>query len=184
MSVNIILSQFSKNRLNGELVPEDLQILLVHRDEFAARTGLELNEEADWAPWLDTSYLSEQECANPDIAANLRASEEVCRLIAFVAAEEDGQFLGYWRGPSHRPVAKSPLVLLDNEGQFNLSAGSTFAEAVLARLYDPEQFTELRDWLRSLGIAIRSNSPDDLFYPEGELSPGRLHEELFYRYRG
>ncbi len=40
MSSTEILSQFSVNRLNGEPVPDDLKILLPHRDELAERTGI------------------------------------------------------------------------------------------------------------------------------------------------
>jgi hypothetical protein len=183
MKENQIESQFSANRLGGEPIPKDIRILLAHADDLIEQTGIALNWEAGWAPWLDTSYLSEAERANPDIAANVRAIAEVCGLIAFVAANEDDEYFGYWRGPNQRMIADSPLVYLDNEGQFNLCGGSTFAEAVLGQTYDEEQFTELRDWLRSIGIAIRHETSKDLVYPEASPSPDELHKELYYRYR-
>jgi len=165
------LDAFATHRLGGEPVPEDVKILLAHADELVERTGIELNWKKDWAPWSDTSYLSAADRANRDIMANVRAIAEVCGLIAFAAAHEDGEYFGYWRSPSRRRIADSPLVQLDNEGQFSFCGGSTFAEAVLGQTYGDEQFTELRDWLRSLGIAIQAETPDDLAYPEGEPSP-------------
>jgi hypothetical protein len=179
------VSQFSQNRLNGEPVPDDVKALLANHDEFSERTEVELNWKKGWAPWLDTSYLSAEDRANPDIAANVRAIEEVCGLIAFIGADEEDNYFGYWRGPKKRPVAKSPLVRLDNEGQFELLAGSSFAEAILvANTYDTEQFTEFRDWLRALGIAIPWETPDDATYPKEKDRPDDLHKALYYRHLG
>src|SRR6478672_9063339 len=93
------VSALAANRLNGEPVPDDLKILLENCDELFELTGIRLNTKKDWAPWLDTSYLSARERADPEVIANLRATAEVCEMVAFVAAEEDGQYVGYWRGP-------------------------------------------------------------------------------------
>ena len=185
MAEDRILSQFSQNRLNGEPVPDDVKALLANHDELLERTGVELNWKKKWAPWLDASYLSAKDRANPDIAANVRAIEEVCGLISFIGAHEDGNYFGYWRGPKQRPIAKSPLVCLDNEGQFGLLADSTFAEAILVnRTFDAEQFAELRDWLRSLGVEIQWKVPGDATYPKEKERPDDLHQKLYYRHLG
>ncbi|MCI0464348.1 MAG: hypothetical protein L0Z62_46025 [Gemmataceae bacterium] len=178
------LEAFSTHRLGGEPVPEDVKILLAHADELAERTGIELNWKKGWAPWLDTSYLTEAERANPDIAANVRAIAGVCGLIAFVAAHEDGEYFGYWRGPGKRAVADSPIVRLDNEGQFNFCGGSSFAEALLSEAVDDDQFDEWRSWLESLGITVRPASLAALKYPKEKTSPDKLHKELYRRYLG
>jgi hypothetical protein len=172
------LAAFSRNRLGGEPVPDDVKALLAHADEFAKRTGIELNGEEGWAPWLDTSYLSAADRTNPDITANVRAMAEVCGLIAFIAATEEGEYFGYWRGTGKRAVAASPLVRLDNEGQFNLCGCTTFAEAVLGETYGDEKIEALREWFRSLGIALKGEEP-----AEEEQGPDELHSELYYRYR-
>ena len=72
-----IFADFSTNRLQGEPLPADVERLLEHRDELLRHTGVELVSDAGWAPWLDTSYLSDAERAAPQIAANLRAIEDV-----------------------------------------------------------------------------------------------------------
>ncbi len=132
---------------------------------------------------VDTSYLSAADRANPDIMANVRAIAAVCELIAFVAADQEDEYYGYWRGPGKRAVADSPIVKLDNEGQFSLCAGTTLAEALLGQTYGEEQFTDLRDWFRSIGIATAAESPEDIEYRKDESSPEAIHKDLYYRYR-
>jgi hypothetical protein len=184
MIPNDVLSQFSQNRLNGEPVPDDLMILLPHRDELAERTGIRLEWAEDWAPWMNPGRLCETEPPHdPDRTAKLRATAEVCRLIAFVAADSEGQFFGYWRGPAHRPICDSPLVFLDKLGQFHLCAASSFAEAILAREYGHQGFAKLRAWLRALGIRIGWDSPSILTYPYEKPSPKDLYKELYQHYR-
>ena len=179
-----VLETFSARRLNGEPVPSDVAILLGHARELNERSGVELNWKAGWAPWLDTSYLTPENRRNPDVVANGRAIADVCRFVAFVAAcDDDDEFLGYWRGPGLAPVAGAPLVVLDNEGQFDL-CGATFAEAVLSRSHGEEHFNELRDWFRSLGIAVRAGSLYDWTTPAVEVDPGRMHREIYDRYLG
>lgn len=174
------LREFSEFRLRGEPVPDDARILLQHRDELLEVLGVDMQTEETWTPWLDTSYLSDAERADPGIAANLKAIHDVCGLISFVAAYEDGEYYGYWRGPEGRPVAKSPIVLLDSEGQFELCAGRTLAEALLARA---PRFEEARDWMRSIGIAVPWNSEADVEWFDDGHDPGELHREAYDRYR-
>ena len=182
MDSSEIFSQFAINRLDGEPLPDDLRILLPHRDELAAHSGFRLVMDEDWSPWLNPGALGDSVRNDPEAAANLRATAEVCRLVAFVAADGAGQYLGYWRGPSRRKATLSPLVLLDGAGQFHLCVSSTFAEAVLERHYGSESFTELRDWLQSLGIPIGWESPSQLTFPHEKLPPKEMHRQLFEQY--
>lgn len=182
MDSSEVFSQFSHNRLDGEAVPDDLRILLPHRDELAARSGFRLVLDEDWAPWLDPGASAESVHADPAAVANLRATAEVCRLIAFVAEDGEGQYVGYWRGPSHRKVVLSPLVVYDRTGQFHLCVSSTFAESVLERAYGNEGFPELRDWFQSLGISIGWDSPSQLTFPHEKLPPKEMYRQLSERY--
>jgi hypothetical protein len=178
-----IVSRFSTNRLNGEPVPDDVKILLKHADELAERTEIELHAEKNWVPWTDTSSLSAADLANPDIAANVRAVAEIHQMIAYIAADDEDQYFGYWRGPENRSVASSPLVFFDNEGQFDLCPGRTFAEAVLSRVPD-EQFEELRDWFGEIGIEVAAQTQDELLPASETESPTELHHERYCRYKG
>jgi len=183
MSVTDLAASFSTVRLGSESLPADLSLLLEHADRFQEMTGVAFSYAQDWAPWLDTSYLSEEEKRNPEIFANVKAIAEVCSLITFIAELEDSQYIGFWRGLKHRSISESPLVILDNEGQFRLCACRTLAEAILEQTYDDETFAELKSWFQSLGIEIGFSSLDELAYPEEPNDPGALHTDLFEKYR-
>jgi hypothetical protein len=187
MDADTILREFSANRLGGDPVPDDLRLLLPHRDELARRTGIELSWAKDWTPWLDTSYLREEERADPAIVANIRAMGEVCSLIAFVAKEEDAQYFGFWRGADKLAIRACPLVFLDNEGQFNPCVASNFTECVLEKAWGEKRFNELRDWFRELGITLPFANLKALLardWPKEAHAPAKLHSELFARYMG
>jgi hypothetical protein len=111
--------------------------------------------------------------------------DEVCSLIAFVAEEEDGQYIGFWRGRAQLPIEECPLVFLDNEGQFNPCVAANFAECVLELTWGQQRFNELRDWFRSLGITIPFDDEKTLHsrgWPERSHEAKKLHGELFDRY--
>lgn len=187
MNTDTMLREFSALRLGGDPVPDDLLRLLPHRDQLSEQTGIELNSGEDWAPWLDQSNLRPEERADPAIAANICAMADVCSLISFVAQEEGGQWFGFWRGPDRLPIAKCPLVFLDNEGQFNPCVASNFAECVLEHTYRKVRFTALRDWFGSLGIEIPFGDEKTLLardWPERSHEAKELHAELFNRYLG
>jgi hypothetical protein len=185
MNTDTMLREFSAHRLGGDPVPDDLRQLLLQRDELAERTGIEFSWAKDWAPWLDHSYPRPEERTDPGIAANICAMADVSSLIAFVAQEEDAQWYGFWRGPDRLPIAKSPLIFLDNEGQFNPCVASNFAECVLEHTWGEERFNALRDWFRSLGITIPIDDEKTLLargWPERSHEAKKLHDELFRRY--
>lgn len=182
MDPSELFSLFSINRLDGEPVPDDIQLLLPHRDELAERGGIYLELDDAWAPRLDRDGLGEAVRSDPGAAADLRARAEVCRHCAFVASDREGQYLGYWRGPSYRKIAGSPIVVLDEAGQFHLCAAQTFAEAVLERAFGRDGFQELRDWFQSLGISVSWDSPGQLTLPHEKLAPKELYRQLYERY--
>jgi hypothetical protein len=183
MDSSELFSQFSINRLDGEPVPDDLRILLPHRDELANRGQVRLVLDEDWHPWMDTTGLSEAIQSDPAAAADIRARAEVCRLCAFIAEAGAGQYLGYWRGPSHRKIPGCSIVLHDAAGNFHLCASQSFAEAVLEYNYPQPGFGDLRDWLQSLGISITWDSPNQLTLPHEKLPPKELHRQLLEQYR-
>lgn len=120
---------------------------------------------------LDDSYLSDEERANPDIAANVRATDETAALITWVAEDDDeGRAYGYWRGPGDLPLAEAPVVMLDNEGQFTLLAGS-LAEALCSEYgqWDDEGYDGLAARCREHGVTVSADDPIDL--PEPDVSP-------------
>jgi hypothetical protein len=79
---------------------------------------------------------------------------------------------------------ESPLVCLDNEGQFRLCLGKNFAEALLEQTYSEDAFDELRQWLGSIGISIAAEATSDLAEPAVDSTPKQLHETLYRKYLG
>ena len=175
-----IEAQFSANRLRGEAMPDDLRIILHYRDELLERTGIELSYAANWAPWLDTSYLSDADLQRSDIRANIEAMREICEMTAFIAAHEDGNYYGYWRGPSDRRIADSPIICLDNEGQFSFCGGYSFSVALLYQTWSDEAFLELCAWLHDIGVQGLPSSLEDLVDPTDASPPNALRDKIYY----
>jgi len=80
---------------------------------------LELVDDPVWAEPSDTSYLNDVGRANPDIMANVEAMAATNEQIAWFGRDFEG-YVGLWRGPSQRSLAKAPVVRLDTEGQYAL----------------------------------------------------------------
>ncbi|UVH59114.1 hypothetical protein NWF24_06805 [Variovorax paradoxus] len=172
------LTAFSIHRLRGEAPPPDLAILLGHRDALVRQTGFAFDSSSSWAPWLDTSYLRESEWANPDIRANVKAIAEVCASIDFVAADEERNYFGYWRGQADINVSQAPIVRLDNEGQFDFCGTTNLAGAILTA-GGGGLFEEVRSWMQGIGIGSLPTVPYDLFDVDIHPSPRQLHRTLY-----
>ena len=187
MSNTSDIQQFSQHRLRGESLTSDLTIILANRDALYERTGITLSSDPDWQPWADNSYLTANDLANPDIAANIKAIAAILKLISFVAATEDNEYFGYWHGLTERSAADSPIVYFDNEGQFHLCSGQTLIDAILENYVDDaEDFADWKSWLASIGIEIAYNSVDSM--PDSDvdddLTPDMLHKKLYYQFLG
>ncbi len=156
-------------------IPDDLAVWRGERDAGRPNPwseGLRLLADDEQPQALDTSYLSAEDLANPDIAANTRAIEETAALITWVAEDRDeGTAIGYWRGPDDVPVAAAAIVSLDSEGQFQLLRGTTLSEALSDEYgqWADEDYAQMIAHCRSLGVAISVDDPDDL--PEPTVSP-------------
>lgn len=97
---------------------------------------------------LDTSYLTEEDLADPDIRANVQAMAETNERILW-AAEEDGELaFGYWQGADGSQV----IVSLDSEGQYTVVPGRNITEALCASVseFDDEEFAALTSRARTL----------------------------------
>ena len=157
------------------MVPEDLAVWRRLRDAGESNPwsdGLRLLADDERPAALDTGYLTAEDLANPDIAANVRAIAETAALITWVAEDEDeGHAFGYWRGPHGLPLAEAPVVSLDNEGQFQLLRGTTLSEALSDEYgqWADDGYPGLVALCRGRGVTISADDPDDL--PESAVSP-------------
>lgn len=157
------------------LIPEDLAVWRRLQDAGEANplsASLRLLADGERPAALDTSYLTPEDLANPDVAANTRAIEETAALITWVAEnEDDGVAFGYWNGPEGASLDAAPVVALDTEGQLELLRGSTLSEALVDEYgqWSLEDYAALVAACRSRGVAISADDPDDL--PEPDVSP-------------
>lgn len=157
-----ILADVSTNCLGGEPVPQDL----------VALWRAQLNDDTEL---LDTYELSLFEFVDEELFAGFGVDDGVEAPVAAAFARMvdqirwigevlDGSVMGYWVGEQGRPIAQSPIVVCDPDGQFELGA-MTLAEYLLD-CTDPEDaddFTEVRDALEALGVRVVTRNHDEIW---------------------
>ncbi|TVO96836.1 hypothetical protein [Shewanella algae] len=172
----------SSHRLDNEACPEDLAFLLKHcRDWLESELFIRFPEDEDWAPWEDTSYLNEDDWADPEIVANVKAISDTCKHIAFVAELPYGEYLGYWRGEAKRPIAESPLVKYSNDGCFSLW-GTSMLQALH---FDMEEalLDKLREIAERAGWQLSQAHLSDYCESEAPDSPDEFHQARYQFHR-
>ncbi|QKW07422.1 hypothetical protein HUT18_14545 [Streptomyces sp. NA04227] len=179
------LARFSRERLGGRPVPEDLRLMLTAgwegREDVVAAYGITFLEPGERDPLVDHDYLTEQDRADPDIAANCAAFVRMTAYLKTFARGEDGDFYGYWLHPDE-PAGRPPAVVrVDTEGSYLLLSGSGFAEGCAAEFgYDSaEDFAELVERFGDIGITVTARSADELGTPELAREPEELHHEFY-----
>jgi hypothetical protein len=145
------------------------------------RLELQLVDDPTWNEPSDTSYLSDSDRQNPDIAANVEAMAETNKLIAWFGRDAEG-YLGLWRGPQNRSLTEAPVVRLDTEGQYSIVAATV--PEYLAIAMPEDEFADTRDALTKAGFKVGFN-PDAIW---GALDafdddPNAYRNELYERAR-
>ncbi|HEY5925157.1 MAG TPA: hypothetical protein VIV11_25920 [Kofleriaceae bacterium] len=145
------------------------------------RLELQLVDDPTWDEPSDTSYLSDADRNNPDIAANVDAMAETNKLIAWFGRDAEG-YLGLWRGPNNRSLTEAPVVRLDTEGQYSIVAATV--PEYLAIAMPEDEFADTRDTLTKAGFKVGFN-PDAIW---GALDafdddPNAYRNELYERNR-
>lgn len=167
------------------MIPEDLTLWRRRQADGHPNPwseGLRLLGEDEQPAALDTGYLSAEDLANPDIAANVRAIADTAALITWVAEDGDeGQAFGYWRGPVNLPLSEAPVVSLDNEGQFQLLAGATLSEVLCSEYgqWSDDGYPGLAAACRELGVEVGAEDPIDLPEPSVSPRPDGFHEARY-----
>ncbi|MFF3954042.1 hypothetical protein ACFYY1_12615 [Streptomyces sp. NPDC001890] len=182
------LAEFSRERLDGRPIPDDLRVLLVAqwegRTEFTRLLDLDFFEAGEVHPLLDTSYLSEEELADPEMQAVNAAAAEMARYVKLVAKGGKG-WLGYWLHPDEPADRAWHLMELDTEFSFWGLVGRTLTEGVAAERAsyqdEPDEriaFTQLAAELGELGLPLSTRDYDALADTEYAVDPEELMEEL------
>ncbi|GAB3969752.1 hypothetical protein GCM10029978_041720 [Actinoallomurus acanthiterrae] len=182
------LAEFSRERLGGRPIPNDLRTMLVAqwegRSDFRLLLDVTFPEPGELSPFLDTSYLSATELADPDMQAVNAGYARMSEYARFVAKlGEDGHWVGYWMHPDEPADAPAPVIELDTEFSYRNLTGRNLAEACAsgqARYQDdvPTAFTRLADRLAELGLPLSTRDHDALYDPEYTVDPEELTDEL------
>lgn len=130
---------------------------------------------------LDTGYLTADDLANPEIAANVRAMADTSGLITWVAEDEDeSTAFGYWRGPQDTPLAEAPIVSLNSEGQFDLLPGNlSEARSIEYGEWSDEGYAGLAADCRAQGVSI-AEDPDQPPEPSASPTPREYHASRYH----
>ncbi|MFC9621429.1 hypothetical protein ACFTXM_16020 [Streptomyces sp. NPDC056930] len=182
------LAEFSRERLDGRPIPDDLRVLLVAqwegRTEFTRLLDLEFFEAGEVHPLLDTSYLSEKELADPEMQAVNAAAAEMAKYVKLVAKGGKG-WLGYWLHPDEPADRAWHPIELDTEFTFWGLAGLALTEGVAAERAhyrdEPDEriaFTQLAAELAGLGLPLSTQDYDTLDDTGYTVDPEELMEEL------
>ena len=111
-----------------------------------------------------------------------KATDDVFKLINFVAVTDESEAIGYWRGPSHTPLNSSPLVYYDTEGQFQL-CGTRFVESLFfLNFHYKEGLERLREAFSKTKRPLDFDSADDLETPKLECPPNELRDKKYEEY--
>ncbi|MEU2230432.1 hypothetical protein [Streptomyces vietnamensis] len=179
------LAEFSRERLDGRPIPDDLRVLLVAqwegRTDFTRLLGLEFFEAGEVHPLLDTSYLSEEERADPEMQAVNAGAAEMAKHVKLVAKGGKG-WIGYWLHPDEPSDRAWLLIELDTEFTFWRMVGRTLTEGAAAERasYQAEHdaFGRLATELAALGLPLETRNHGALDDAAYTVDPEGLMEEL------
>ncbi|MGW1183119.1 hypothetical protein ACWD7Y_17325 [Streptomyces drozdowiczii] len=182
------LAEFSRERLDGRPVPDDLRALLIAqwegRDDFARLLGLEFFEPGELHPFLDTGYLSAEELADPEMRAVNAGAARMAAYVKLVAKGGKG-WVGYWLHPDEPTAPAWRLIELDTEFTLWHASGSTLSEAAAAEQAgyqdEPDErlaYAQLAAELAALGLPLSTADFDALDDSDYAVDPEKLMETL------
>ena len=184
------LREFSRLRLGGRPVPEDVRLLATAQWEGRGHPfeqfGITILEPGAPHPLTDFSYLTEKDRADPDIMANCAASAQMATYLMAVAQDEDSCFYGYWLHPGQRVDRNPPpVVKVDSELTYWELGGRTFAEACLYDIAsdDDALFAEVAAALAQLRVPVSAGSREGLDELSADPVPEEVHRRLYYAER-
>jgi hypothetical protein len=182
------LAEFSRERLDGRPIPDDLRTMLVAqwegRTDFQRLLDITFFEPGQLSPLLDTSYLSEERLADPEMQAINAGCAEMSKYAKFVARGGKG-WIGYWMHPDEPADAPLAVIELDTEFTYWGMAGRNLAEACASEQAqyqdEPDEsiaFTQLADQLAELGLPLTTRDYEALYDDDYTVDPEELSEKL------
>ena len=155
-----------------------LQKNLANLQDVLDQIEFEFIDDPQCAEPSDASYLNETDRADPDTMANVAAMDETNKLIAWFGRDQEGGFVGLWRGPENTSLERAPVVRLDNEGQYNLVA-ATVPDYVAVSDMDDEAFDDTRAALLAAGFNVAASRDEIWETLDGMSDPNAFRHELY-----
>ena len=177
---NYLISKESKTFMTPDI--KRLQENIANLQKVLAEIDFEFIDDSKWSEPSDTSYLNENDRADPDIMANVDAMEATNKLIAWFGRDQEGGFVGLWQGPENTPLEHAPVVRLNNEGQYEIVA-ATVPDYIAIADMDEENFDNARSALLAVGFNVAA-SRDEIWEKIGEMnSANAFRHEIYNRGR-
>ena len=179
------LAEFSRDRLGGLDVPDDLRTMLVAQWEGRTEIGdlldIRFVEPGEDGP-LYAPPPRRPESESAIVNAGAAAMSAYAKLIA---EDGNGNWIGYWVHPDE-PSDRPPLIVgRDTEATWFGLPGSTLAQACAAQEaeYQDETdvsraFADVADRLAALGLEIGTRDHDSLDSTPTVVDPEKLNLEL------
>lgn len=155
-----------------------LQENIGNLQEVLEEIDFEFIDDPKWSEPSDTSYLNETDRADPDIMANIDAMNATNKLIAWFGRDQEGGFVGLWRGPGNTPLEGAPVVRLDNEGQYQIMAATVPDYLALADM-DEDNFNDARLALLAVGFKVSASRDEAWGKIDGLSNPNAFRKELY-----
>lgn len=201
--------EFLNTRLDGQIPPSDIKMLLGELDKpksfitsaldviFKRNATTEdsmnlissIGADFLWPDTkyslLDHDYLNEQDRANPDTMANIKAMQDTDKKLRFVLEYKDDSLLGYWQPDPSTALDKCILFWLNTEGQYDIAEGSSAAETLAYRaLLDGNKnlYEEVLRTFKQFGITILQRDEETIFAEMNERQKKLDHTPEQYRF--
>ncbi|MGX1805320.1 hypothetical protein ACWIGI_06365 [Nocardia sp. NPDC055321] len=181
------LAEFSRERLDGRPIPDDLRVLLIAQWEGRTELGnlldLDFLKEGELGPLLDTSHMTEAMLADPETQANNAGLAKLTKHLKLVANARKG-WAGYWLNPDD-PESRWRPVVLDTECTFWALSGETLSDGAAAEQAHYEDEPDIRDAyarlateLAALGLPLSTRDYDALDHSGLGVDPEEFLDDL------
>jgi hypothetical protein len=182
------LAEFQKVYFQGRTVPAELARCLNGEPALAAllaQYGFRLLDPKKRPSSLTGDYLSAEDRANPDIASNVVATEQIMAKAAWFWEDDDGNLSGYWVGENAELPGNPIVVGYDTEGQFSCEGAITLGDLIASRQCGAEddRYLELTSEVAAAGFLVTVPTLKESYSVPRAIDPNEMRNTLYYQER-
>jgi hypothetical protein len=183
-----VLAEFQKVYFHGRTVPVELARCIQGEPALAAllaQYGCRLLDPKKLPSLLTGDYLSAEDRANPDIASNVLASEQIMAKVAWFWEDDDSNLSGYWLGDD-ADLPSNPIVVgYDSEGQFSCEGAITLGDLIASKqsMADDDRYLELASEVAAAGLRVTVPTLKASYAVARPIDPNEMRNKLYYQER-